>query len=564
MQPGALQWAHPWAWALVVVPLGLAAWRRLRGQHAARAYAEPGMAAWALRPSSPRRLGAAILADGLLWLLLAAALAGPRLPLARGDAAPPARHATALLVLWQLPAQGGAAGVSQARLALLDLQRRLHGEHLGLLVYDRASGLLLPCTADASLFASALRQATPRLLRGLRGPGLPGALALARRELLSEPAPSRAVLLVTGQAAPAEPELLRQARQLAASQIPVYLAWSGTGRPGAGLRALVSLGAGARADLAQPGLWSTLYEHGIERLPGGAMQAAGTAGWHELYAAPLLAALLLLLVSRGAAGGPLPGGAALLLTVAVGAGLQPRPAHAAQPQARPAAWLAWQAWSRHDDAACASAYARLRGFDARLGEGACAYRAGRFNAARAAFRRAMFDAPTDRERALALYDLGNASFHVPGGLREALDAYRASLALLPARPQTLHNLRLARARWAQQHPEAELAAMRKRGAPAARDFGDTSDTAPSQPGAARHSRRQRAWQDVEQRLRPGGRLRGPAAPAGRASEGLRVTAADARAAGRGMQLLHDHRRRLLRGLIEQDSRDAAELVGAPR
>ena len=557
--PGGLQWAHPSAWAVALVPLGLAWRRRHERAIVPSGYAEPRMAAWVLRDDRRRGRGVAVLGEMLLWLLLAAALAGPRQPVQRdASAASGARHATALLVLLQLPAAADPARLQAARMALRDLQSRLHGECLGLLVYDQATGLLLPCTSDPMLFDAALGRADPRLLAGLPGPGLAGALALARRELLREPAPSRAVLLLAQTAARAQPQLRRQAGALRAAGIPLYLAWNGAGRPAAELAALVAATSGRQARVGRPALWSTLYERGIARLPGGAPAPAAVAAWRELYGLPLLGALLLLLVSRG---GPWKrradaGGAGLLLAIAVaGAGLNPVPAHAQSAAPR---WQAWQAWQHARYPECADAYARLRGFDARMGEGACAYRAGRFSVARASFRRAMLDASTDRDRALALYDLGNACLELPGRLREALDAYRASLVLLPARAQTLRNLRLARALWAQRHPEYELAGMRKRGPPGKVAFGDTSNTAPSQ---LRHRRRQRAGFDADQRLRVGGELReAGAVPAG-AGASIVVSAADARAASRGMLLLHDHAARLLRGLIRHDSREAAELVG---
>lgn len=576
--PGGLQWAHPWAWLFAAVPVGLFFWRRRRRGQVLAGWADVAMQDWVLRePAGRRRTGRAWLAV-LLWLLLAAALAGPRQPL-RIEGAGAAQHRMQVMVLLELPPADTSGGLARQRMALHDLQARLHGERLGLMVFARGAGLLLPCTSDRALFNRYLDAASARLLDGRQGPGLAGALALAARELRREPGTSRAVLLLAGPgAAPpaarggdgrAAALLRQQAAALRAARIPVFLAWSGPGEPGPQWSALVARSAGVQARLDRPHAWSRLYDRGLARLPADAPARGGATAWRELFTWPLLAALvvLLLLQARGPRPGRRAGGSAsvaLLLAAACAAWLvlPPPAAHADEALAR---WQAWQAWSRSQFPRCAELYARLAGFDARMGEGACAYRAGQFAAARRAFHGAMLAASDDRDRALALYDLGNAAFQVPGRLREALDAYRASLVLLPGRDATLRNLRLARARWQQEHPEYELVGMRKAGAPASGDrFGDTSDTTPSQ---MRHAGPKSPMVFANQALVAAGRLQASIARRQPFDAAAQPSAArlraDASAARRGMQLLHDHRQSLLRGLLALDSREASRLVGQP-
>ncbi len=572
-----LYWAHPWAWLLPAVALLLGALRaRRRRTREWSDYADPSMRRWAVRDVGGAGRGGVprLLLEALLWLLLAAALAGPR-QLLTLDSAGAARveHRVDLMVLLQLPAAdaAGRLPLERQRIALLDLQSRLRGERLGLMVYDAASGLLLPCTSDRGLFDAYLNHAQPALLRGRPGPGLAGALALARHELLREPGPSRALLLLAGPSAEnaahaqAGAALPRQARALRAAQIPVYLAWSGQGRPERRLRALVSRTGGAQARLDRPGVWTLLYRHGIATLPSNPPRDASRSAWRELYGIPLLGAMLVLLVlqsprprRRGQARPVLP-----LLVLGLGLGwgaLQAPAAHAGDSVQRRQAWKAWTAWKGADYAACARLYRALPGFDARLGEGDCEYRAGHFDRAVAAFRGAMLRAGDDRDRAVALYNLGNAAFHVPGRLREALDAYRASLVLMPRDAAALRNLRLAQARWAQQHPEYEITGLRKRGAPqAAARFGDTSNPNPSQ---LRHRGKRPPSIYQNQRLQRGGRLEAAGGQAAPASPGPRLSAADIAAARLGMRLLHDHRSMLLDGLIRHDTGVAADLSRA--
>lgn len=566
----AVQWAHPWAWLLGLAPLALG-WRsrRARRLRETAAYADPALRDWAVREGGGRGGAARRWLEALTWLLLAAALAGPRRMLTLDHAGVARlRHRVDVLVLLELPRQrgGSAVALERQRIALQDLQSRLHGERLGLMVFAAGSGLLLPCTSDPSLFDAYLDHARAGLLAGTRGPGLPGALALARRELLREGGRSRALLLLAGASATRSLDprgraaLREQALALRAARIPVYLAWSGPGRPGPLLRRLVRGSAGARARLDRPGLWATLYDRGIAGLPSDPPTRSSLRVWQELYAWPLFGALLALLLLE--AGPRLPRGRAalpLLLGAALACGaLHPSPARAAGTDP---GWQAWQAWRHRDYARCAGLYARLHGFDARLGEGDCDYRRARYQQAVRAYRGAMLRAGSDRDRALALYNLGNAAFHVEGGLREALDAYRASLVLWPADPAALRNLRLAQAQWAQEHPERAIVGMGKRGAPAAGGrFGDTSDATPSQ---LRRKRRQRPLRYRNERLQAAGRLQAAHRGGADRAAGASLSVAEIAAARRGVQLLRDHRAGLLGGLIERDSREAARLAGSP-
>ncbi|WP_026285042.1 tetratricopeptide repeat protein [Thiomonas sp. FB-6] len=574
-----LHWAHPWAWLCLGLPLGLALWRRrARGLQAreALAYADAHLHAWALHARSPRAGLARRMAEALLWLLTAAALAGPRQLLAL-DAAGAARaqHRVDVMVVLRVPARDTDT-LAASRMALHELQRRLQGERLGLVVYRRGAGLLLPCTDDPALFDDFLDRAGPALLGESRGDGLPAALWLARRELAREPGASRAVLLLAGagvspedSAGAAGPRgLEREARGLEAARLPLFLLWTGPGEIDPALQALARRSGGASAALDSPQAWTLLYGRGIARLPSNPAPPGSEPVWRELYALPLAAALLLLAwlqvpqLRRARATIP----PALLLLAALGlAGTQamlPRAQAGEAPAHQEQAWAAWQAWSRHDYAACARLYAGLPGFDAHLGEGDCAYRAGRWPQAAAAFRRAMLGTPDDARRALALYNLGNAAFHLQGGLREAIDAYRASLALRPGDPGAVRNLRLAQAQWAQEHPEQAMAAMRKRGTPqGAGRFGDTADTTPSSMAARRKPRQAQGYQDT--RLQAGGRLQASGVQPGSEAPGLALDPAELRAARRAVPWLHDHRGALLRALVRQDSGEAADRPEGP-
>jgi Ca-activated chloride channel family protein len=121
-----------------------------------------------------------------------------------------------------------------------------------------------------------------------------------------------------------------------------------------------------------------------------------------------------------------------------------------------------------------------------MGEGDSLYRLGNYSAALAAFQSAVSISNTDTERAEALFNLGNAAFHVPGLLREAIEAFRASAVLRPGNAADLHNLRVARLQWALEH--ADISAMPPGGdqgggtADGGNGFTETGDTRPSDVG----------------------------------------------------------------------------------
>jgi Ca-activated chloride channel family protein len=197
-----------------------------------------------------------------------------------------------------------------------------------------------------------------------------------------------------------------------------------------------------------------------------------------------------------------------------------------------------------------------------MGEGGSAYRLGAYSQALVAYRRAMLDANTDAQRAQALYNLGNAAFHLPGALRESLDAYNASLALWPGNAAVLRNLHLAEAQWAFEHPEAALTAMRKRGAPQPPSFfGRGSKRPPSQMRPAQQQSAPIAA--ANQVLESGGRLQaGAVEQAARPGPPTQLTQAESQAAQRKMALLDDHAAQLLGNLLERDNAEALKGAAA--
>ncbi len=465
-----LDWRAP-AWGLLALqPFVLEGWTRWRSR-AREAYADAALRPWAVQNTSADGRGIARrLLQLLAWALLAAALAGPRLPLPAGAgwALPerPRHDLTIYAVLDISPAMQGSDvapnRLVRARLKLLDLIKRLHGERLGLIVYSGAAGLLSPPSDDPRVLRTALDLAKPDLITQA-GDDPAAALTLALQEAQRhEPS---AVLLVSDAAAQsvegASGVAVRQAvAALAQAHVPLYVLGVATpagamlstpqggtavSRPdGAAYRALAdSTGGRYEAVTDDDADLRALYDRGLARLPAPTPPVHGPHAWRELYPwllAPVLALMLLLY---------LPAGSGRFAAVLLAAGLlAPLPrAHADPPSD---AQAAWQAWRTAHYAEAQARYAQLGGYEGQLGAGAAAWQMNNYGDAARYFSAALMLAPTPAQRLDALYDLGNALYGL-GNWAGAAQAFEAVLRQKPLDARARRNLDTALRRL-KEHP----------------------------------------------------------------------------------------------------------------
>lgn len=436
-----LQWQHPWALLVVLLPLALA-WLARRQKQRLAAYADAHLLPWAVLQTGANVAGRARKVFGITaWLLLALAAAGPRLPLVSREAAPHTAaplHAMEVMVVLDVSASMAAHDVapnrlSRARLELSDLLKRLNGERLGLSVFAGQAGVLLPLTHDAALFARALSQADADLFDTPHS-DVAQALTLASQNFSATPA-SRAILLVTdadrsgleGAAADAVQQVVATLR---ADHIPLFVLAVATAE---GSSVPLATGGQAMQDgtavISQPDLrswhrlaessggalalvrngdadWDALYDGGIAKLPGAAVNPATAQAWRELFVWPLGLALLLLLWAL------LPPShrrahtsAAVLLTLLLGGVASSPPAQA---QSNPPAQAAAQAYQAQQWAQAQALFTRQGGYAGHMGAGAAAWKLRDPAAAARHFRQALLLAHDASERDDALYNLGNA------------------------------------------------------------------------------------------------------------------------------------------------------------
>ena len=462
-----LEWRAP-AWALIALIPALFTLLAHRRKQQWTSYAESHLQPWALRHGAVLRQNPWKLA-GLwgFWLLLACALAGPRLPLETLlEAAPGARqtrHDMDLMIVLDVSPSMAAVDVApnriaRAKLKLQDLTARLHGERIGLIAFSGDAGLLLPLTRDTQTFTASLELANEKLFEQ-RGSHLAAALDLARRNL-SDSKRSRAVLLLSdaeaGSLSGAAGNAAIQAVQaLKTAGIPVYvlalasdagaaspLAEGGTLQQDgatvlsrldlAGYQALIGISGGSVEQVSDgDGDLNALYNRGILTLPSSKGGLDKTRTWRELFSYPLALALLLLLLNhlhwprRGVI-------AAAALAASSGA------------QADDSTWReAHQAYAQKQYLVAQQLYRKLSGFEARMGEGAAAYRRKDYAYANRQFTQALLQASQAKQRADALFNLGNSYFYA-GNPVAAADAFEGVLHYRPDDQSAKENLGRAR------------------------------------------------------------------------------------------------------------------------
>lgn len=470
--------ARPEALWLLLVPLALAWWRRRRGQRVAD-YADPDLRPWAFAgqgDGGPRGGGAAWIATpawGLFWLFAVLALADPRIPHEGGEAASPKPS-----VLFVVDGSAAMTGrdVAPSRIERADLlielvAERLSGHRIGLLRSVDTAGLLLPPSQDHGLldfYADRL----PGLTAG--APRVANSAAALQVAATMRALDGGAVVWLTSAderqfADEAGTQVLEAAEALAERDIPVIAVTLGREttplyRDDAPMRdgenrVVTSTPAPDRvAEVAEfTGgtmlVTDVLSEDAarlaqrIARLP--APSADDEADGHRSLAVLALwvafAALLIhLWLEWGHSRRPLVTAMATLAAVLL-------PAVFTLAGAAPVVDAEMQRTQLQEGQAhleagefirAQTAFDRASGYAARLGGGLAAYRRGDFPHAVERLQAAAWLAETDRQRRLALFNLGNALV-LAARYRAAVSAYDAVLALDPDHGPARQNRQIA-------------------------------------------------------------------------------------------------------------------------
>lgn len=479
-QLSQLEWSHPW-WALLALqPLLMALLLRLRRKQVMH-YADAHLLAWVVRGSLGVKQNVwSRLINLSAWIFLACAIAGPRLPLISDNGQQAAqRHEMDIMVLLDVSPSMQAQDISpqrlqRAKLELLDLLPRLHGERLGLIAFSGSAAQIMPLSRDYAALRYYLQIAEPALFDA-PGTAIASALELALRKFAEKKSGdnsgdkpgSRAILLLSDAetsalSGPAGAAVMEATDKLAGAGIGLYILGVGTAAgatiPQANGNTIIDEGVEVVSRMDQSGFaglaqktngkfvavedgdgdWRSLYDNGLLTLPGGKQAAENVQAWRELYAIFLLPALLLFSImyfpftlkkSR-----PLVTASLLILVGAV-AGVGVHDACASETDA-------YEAYRNHNHGLAQTLYGDLQGYAARMGEGAAAYRRKDYQYAIRQFSTALLESRDARQREQALFNLGN-SYFIAGAYRAAADAFLGVLKYAPGNRAARANLALA-------------------------------------------------------------------------------------------------------------------------
>jgi len=336
----------------------------------------------------------------------------------------------------------------RAKLALRDLSRRFHRHRLGLVVFSANAYPVLPLSSDTTLFDRYVDALDVSLI-ARRGSYIGGALEEAHRMLAQSPADSRAIIVLSDGEFH-DPEL-PAADTL---RIPVYPVAVGTSAGGpvpdrqgrllrdrndepvitrlnlTSLRHLADASGGRLLRLtAQPSPWprlETLLDQQLTRHP-----LASDARLHIPLYTGLIAGALALFLWQGWRQFRLYAGVALVVSLSCPA----ESSVAGEPLAR----QAQAALQQGDFNRAEQLYGQVPGYTGWMGQGAAAFRQGRFRDAAARFRQAIDSARHDTDAARAWYNLGTTLIYL-GERPEARQALRQALRLQPNYPRARRNL----------------------------------------------------------------------------------------------------------------------------
>lgn len=438
----------------------------------------------------------------LAWLFFGIAASGPRLPTELAAQQPTTDMDIMLLVDVSRSMHVNDISPSRIRRAQIEIEEllgRSAGKRIGVIVFAARPHLLVPLTSDHDALRFYLRT-IDSLVLPTHGSEPAAALELAHQELRDSTNPSAIIMLSDGDFSAIPDQAIRN---LNAAAIPLYLLGIGSvegdaialangtwlqddGRPVISRLNQNNLRQMARLSVTgdvndnhySPALdndsdWQQLYDRGIARL---AARPADTNAdhhilWQELYHWPLFFGLMLLLLSL------MPYGLRLHPRLTVNAFLQTAFSKTGAKVSAKTAMLvgsfvllslypqqeifaanvasvntagqvnesqAFENYSNGNYSAALLIYKQLPGFTARLGAGSSHYKMADYNGALRQFSQAVLAANNDKERAVALFNLGNSYFQT-GNYATALTVYQDALRYQPVRSNILHNLRFTRA-----------------------------------------------------------------------------------------------------------------------
>ncbi len=478
-----LYWREPLWLLLAFMPLLSFVWQQQQLRRSLRRYADPDLLPWILVPQEQTRRYWQQLLQFIIWLLLAIAASGPRFLLSTPPEIQPPQGSLVIVIDHSRSMQ--ASDVFPDRLQQVhrlinqwfQYESELNsvlasGTKVGLIIFAGASHVVLPPTDDRQIL-----QDTTALLDEIQLPTHGSAIVQALQQaqtLLQDESGDRAILMLTDAdiSTPQFNQLKLDIPELQKQNISLYLLGAGTPSPIAltdntgrwlqhdGKTVITRLNESALIQLAKnkdvfyqrldPDTHSSLgniwqakparidFQHADTQLLNRII-------WDELFPWFLVPALLLIILKHLFSDSVISRITAIAFGLSLSAislivSLTPSPAYSTTSIDQDTTLArAYKLWKKQDYSRAALEYARIDGYQARMGEGASCFRDNRIDCAINAFSRAAWIADTDTQRSQAAFNLGN-SFFRQGDFKSAITLYRDALRYQPKEKTYLNNL----------------------------------------------------------------------------------------------------------------------------
>lgn len=455
----SLYWAEPLWLLLALQPVIIFSFKWLQARKQLSRYANPALHPWVVKHHhSGWRQQLLNRNSGYFaaWLCIAVAAAGPRLIEEIPDNT--AGHGVDIMAVVDISRSMHVRDITPNRLGrakqeLQALTRQLQKDRLGLIVYAAHAHQYMPLSHDKKVMQHYLDN-LDKLSPPTQGSQPLEALRLAE-QLLQQQDPantrSKAILLLSdgeNLQTPTDittPVFVLGLGSIEGDAIPAYDGdWIRDDNRVIVSRLhedeLASIAKGSHGRYSRAyndnSDWQALYSHGIQAINQDArISNDDKVTWHELYAYALLPGLFLLVISTLSfkAGSTNVAATKLAVLVMCMACIPVPDARASDSTA------AYQSFIENDHLTALEKYRAIEGYNGRFGEGASAYRLQESAQAIAAFNQAFLAAQDDRQRAAALYNLGNSHFQ-NGDYPAAISSYQGALIYQPGHAAALKNM----------------------------------------------------------------------------------------------------------------------------
>jgi Ca-activated chloride channel family protein len=470
----SLSWREPLYFWLVLFPIFLIILRSLCARNRLDSYADRDLQRWVVitdKKFISHTIFSRTTAYIIAWTLLISAAAGPRMPANIPGQEKAVTHDIFLVV--DISRSMRAVDIEpdrlrRVRIELHELLARTSNSRVGIIVYTASSHILAPLSYDMKLISSYL-DLLDKVPAPTYGSNPIDALLLANRELGTTDTPSSIIWVTDGDLdADYQDKLESIAVDLKSINTPLYILDAGSVEGDAiplddgswlsdagqavvsrsNVELLMALAAKSGGDYSpifdDDSDWQTICDKGINShvsSAAGSEQQDQTI-WIEYYPHLLLPGIIFLIIAWI----PYPVPARLLLasprSIATILAVISISVITNVIADEDMLYDAHTALTQHKFVDAEKFYEQVQGFDGRFGQGASSYRQGDYPAAINQFTQAVLQADDDKQRAISLYNLGNAYFKT-GNYKSAIQVYRDSLQYSPDFAATASNLALS-------------------------------------------------------------------------------------------------------------------------